>query len=306
MLTGMTEEQTHAIHKPIMVTESMNALLTAEDGCYLDATFGDGGHTLAMLRGMGEAARVFASDRDAAAVARGKSLYAAEKRLEIRHLRFSQLAEEPAYRHGQMTGMMMDLGVSSRQLETPERGFSIRRAGPIDMRMDQSSGKPVGELLARMNARELSGILAEYGEEPRAGRIADAVLARAGARAAVRTGGLRTTRDLARVVESVMPSYRRQHKIHPATRVFAALRIFVNQELEELKKGLAAAARLLAPGGVLAVIGFHSLEHRIIKDFLRGHAEMVSLGKQKPSRAEVDANPRARGAILRLIGKREQ
>ena len=285
-----------------MVTESMNALLTAEGGCYLDATFGDGGHTLAMLRGTGEAARVFASDRDAAAVARGKDLYAAEKRLEIRHLRFSQLTAEPAYGHGQMTGMMMDLGVSSRQLETPERGFGIRREGPIDMRMDQSSGRPVGELLTQMNARELRKILAEYGEEPRAGRIADAVLARAGAR----TGGMRTTHDLARVVESVIPAYRRRHKIHPATRVFAALRIFVNQELEELKKGLAAAARLLAPGGTLAVIGFHSLEHRIIKDFLRGHAEMVSLGKQKPSRAETDANPRARGAILRLIGKREQ
>ena len=280
-------------HAPIMVAECMDALLIAKEGFYLDATFGDGGHTFAILQRT--QARVIALDRDAEAVAKGQQRYGNEKRLRIHHLRFSRLEETVAHLGQQVNGVMMDLGVSARQLEVAERGFSFRLEGPLDMRMDQSSGKPLRDLLAKMNGGDLTRILAKFGEEPRARRIAAAIIAR--------RGQIHKTTDLTRTVTAVLPAFRRNRKIHPVTRVFAALRIFVNDELTELSKGLAAAARVLLPGGRLAVLAFHALEHRIIKEFGRANPLMRTINQRKPQPSEVQQNPRARSAILRVMEK---
>lgn len=274
-----------------MVAECMDALLIAKEGFYLDATFGDGGHARAILAQT--EAQVIALDRDAEAVARGRQVYAAEKRLAIKHMRFSQLEQAVAELGQKVNGILMDLGASSRQLETAARGFSFRLDGPLDMRMDQSRARPLRALLMEMSIGKLTKILAEYGEEPRARRIAAAIIAR--------RAQLQTTTDLTRTVVAVLPAFRRNKRIHPATRVFAAFRIFVNDELTELRKGLAAAARSLIPGGRLVVLAFHALEHRIIKEFGRAHPLMRMIGHRKPQPTEVARNPRARSAILRVM-----
>jgi 16S rRNA (cytosine1402-N4)-methyltransferase len=297
-------------HRAVLLTEAVEALRIRPDGTYVDATFGRGGHATAILARLGPRGRLIALDRDPEAVRAAHSI--GDPRLSIRHARFSQLAQVlQECAAGPLDGALFDLGVSSPQLETPERGFSFRTDAPLDMRMDPTHGESAAEWLARATEGELRGVIKEYGEERFAGPIAKAIVA---ARA---RGGLRTTGELAGVVAAAVRT--RERGQDPATRTFQALRIHLNQELEELSLALPQARDALAPGGRLVVISFHSLEDRIVKRFLRDEARpqlperlpvkatempqprLTLLGKPvRPAAAEVDANPRARSAVMRV------
>ncbi len=304
---------TPSAHRSVLLAEAIEALRIRPDGAYLDATFGRGGHSRAILARLGPGGRLLALDCDPEAIAAAGSI--GDPRFAIRHARFSQLARVLA-ESGLPTvnGVLLDLGVSSPQLEDPGRGFSFRAAAPLDMRMDPTAGESAAEWLARATDAELRGVIREYGEERFAGPIAKAIVA---ARA---RGGIRTTVELAGVVAAAVRT--RERGQDPATRTFQALRIFVNQELAELSLALPQASDALAPGGRLAVISFHSLEDRIVKRFFRDAAhpnlperlpvkatEMPQprlriVGKPvRPAAAEVTANPRARSAILRAAEK---
>ncbi len=301
---------TPSTHRPVLLAEAIEALRIRPDGAYVDATFGRGGHSAAILAHLSPRGRLIALDRDPEAVAAAQSIR--DARLAIRHARFSQLAEM-LRESGLVTvdGVLFDLGVSSPQLETPDRGFSFRADAPLDMRMDPTRGETAAEWLARATEAELRGVIKKYGEERFAGPIAKAV---AGARA---RGGIRTTGELAGVVAAAVRT--RERGQDPATRTFQALRIHVNQELEELSLALPQARDALAPGGRLVVISFHSLEDRIVKHFLRDEAQpqlperlpvkatempqprLRLVGRPvRPAAAEVDANPRARSAVMRV------
>ena len=293
-------------HIPVLLAEVIAALKPHDDGLYLDGTFGGGGYSEAILRSA--RCQVVALDRDPAAVARGETLaqlYAG--RLTLIEGRFSEMERLLAPRGiAQLAGVALDLGVSSAQLDDPARGFSFRGDGPLDMRMS-SAGRSAGDLVNTADEAELATIIRDYGEERFARRIARAVVA---ARPLTRTA------ELAAAIRNVVPE---TGGIDPATRTFQALRIAVNEELDELDRGLAAAERLLEPGGRLAVVAFHSLEDRRVKDFLRlrgGAAPKASrhlpatrgpepsfrLLQRKPvapSAAEITRNPRARSARLR-------
>jgi len=263
----------------------------------IDATVGLGGHAAALLERLVPGGFLLGLDRDAEALelARGH-LAPFAGHFELVHGDFRDLAGHAARHLGRgADGVVMDLGVSSYQLERADRGFSFLADGPLDMRMDASQGRPASELLARSGERELERILRECGEERFARRIARAI--------AERRGRLRTTGDLAALVEAVVP--RREPRLHPATRTFQALRIAVNDELGALEAALGTLPQWLAPGGRLAVISFHSLEDRIVKQALRGFASegVVTVVTRKPLRPtaeEVAANPRARSARLRV------
>ncbi|MGC8477597.1 MAG: 16S rRNA (cytosine(1402)-N(4))-methyltransferase RsmH [Acetobacteraceae bacterium] len=305
-------------HIPVMLAEMLAALAPRDGGCYLDATFGGGGYSRAILT----AARctVVALDRDPDAIVRGEALVAAfAPRLRLLEGRFGALAERLAEAGiAELDGAVFDLGVSSFQLDDPARGFSFRADGPLDMRMDRA-GRSAAELLARLDARALAELLAEFGEERAARRIARAIVA---ARA---EAPILTTGRLAAVIRGALPPD--ASGIDPATRSFQALRIAVNDELGELDRGLDQAARLLAPGGRLVVVAFHSLEDRPVKRFMldaAGRAPAPSrhhpggLGTRaaprfrlltpralRPGEAEIAANPRARSARLRALARRE-
>ena len=301
---------TRASHQPVLLDEAVEALRIRPDGAYADATFGRGGHATAILARLGAQGRLIALDRDPEAVRAAQSIR--DPRFSIRHARFSELAQVlRASSPGPLDGVLFDLGVSSPQLETPERGFSFRTDAPLDMRMDPTRGESAAEWLARATEAELRGVIKKYGEERFAGPIAKAI---AGARA---RGGLRTTGELACVVAAAVRT--RERGQDPATRTFQALRLHLNQELEELSLALPQARDALAPGGRLVVISFHSLEDRIVKRFLRDEArpqlperlpvkatEMPQprlrlVGKPvRPAAAEVNANPRARSAVMRV------
>jgi 16S rRNA (cytosine1402-N4)-methyltransferase len=300
-------------HTTVLLDEAVDALVTRADGIYVDGTFGRGGHTRALLARLGARARVLGFDKDPAAVAAASAgaTRIDDERFEIIHASFAQLPAALAARGiARIDGLLLDLGVSSPQIDTPERGFSFRFDGPLDMRMDTTRGETAADFLARADERQIAEVIRDYGEERFAVSIAKALVAG-------RAGGhsVRTTGELSALVARAVKT--REPGQDPATRTFQALRIFVNAELEELAQVLEAAAALLAPGGRLAVISFHSLEDRIVKTFIarESRAEvdrrapfappvrtlrLKALGRVRPGDAEVRANPRARSAILRV------
>ena len=302
-----------ASHRTVLLAEAVEALAVKPDGVYVDATFGRGGHSRSILAQLGPAGRLIALDRDPAAVAAAAAI--ADARFAIRHARFGELAEavgEAGAR--QVDGVLFDLGVSSPQLDEAERGFSFRADAPLDMRMDPSGGEPAAAWLARASEEEIRKVIKNYGEERFAGPIAKAIVA---ARTRER---IDRTVQLARIVAAAVRT--REVGQDPATRTFQALRIHVNQELEELSLALPQALELLHPGGRLAAISFHSLEDRIVKRFFQSQARpevperlplkatempqprLKLVGKLvRPTSEEVNANPRARSAILRVAEK---
>jgi 16S rRNA (cytosine1402-N4)-methyltransferase len=300
-------------HIPVLATEALAGLALEAGGYYVDATFGRGGHTALILQALGPEGRVLALDRDPQAVAAGQRHFAHEVRLALAHASFADLAAlVPAHAHQHpCRGVLFDLGVSSPQLEDPRRGFSFRADGPLDMRMDPTRGEPVSAWLARARVDEIRQVIATFGEERFARRIAQAIVARRS------KGALENTAELASLVAGAVRT--REPGKHPATRTFQALRMFINDELGQLERGLQAALEVLAPGGRLVVISFHSLEDRVVKRFMQRESQVnPALGelpaipaearprlkligrKLRPSADELARNPRARSALLRV------
>lgn len=301
-------------HVPVLLTESITALAIQPDQIYIDATFGRGGHSRAILNELGPQGKLIAFDRDPTA-AQAASALADDPRFHFFHTPFSKLAEIIAAQHltGRVAGILFDLGVSSPQLDDAERGFSFMRDGPLDMRMNPLAGESAADWLAHADMDALCYVFRTYGEEKYAARIARAIIERRDKQPFTRTS------ELANLIAQVNPS-REKHK-HPATRVFQAIRIHVNRELDEVKEALLAAIDALQPGGRLAVISFHSLEDRIAKQFIREQSRreqvpaglpltedqiadnrtLLAVGKAiKPSAAELAVNPRARSSVLRI------
>jgi len=304
-------------HTTVLLHEAIDALVTTPDGIYLDGTFGRGGHSRALLARLSPRGRLVAIDRDPDAVtaAGAGSTRVEDPRFSIHHARFAEMAAElSALGIEHVQGVLLDLGVSSPQIDDPARGFSFRFEGPLDMRMDPTRGESAAEFLARADERLLAQVIRDYGEERFAVPIAKALVAR-------RESGnpVRTTGELSALVARAVKT--REPGQDPATRTFQALRIFVNAELEELEQGLSAALDLLAPQGRLAVISFHSLEDRIVKTFIARESKsevdrrapfaaakpkrLKAIARIKPSETEVKANPRARSAILRVAERTE-
>lgn len=297
----------------MLATEALAGLALEAGGYYVDATFGRGGHTALILQALGPEGRVLALDRDPQAVAAGQRHFAHEVRLALAHASFADLAAlVPAHAHQHpCRGVLFDLGVSSPQLEDPRRGFSFRADGPLDMRMDPTRGEPVSAWLARARVDEIRQVIATFGEERFARRIAQAIVTRRS------KGALENTAELASLVAGAVRT--REPGKHPATRTFQALRMFINDELGQLERGLHAALEVLAPGGRLVVISFHSLEDRVVKRFMQRESQVnPALGelpaipaearprlkligrKLRPSADELARNPRARSALLRV------
>jgi len=302
-----------AEHTPVLRDEVLAGLAIRPDGCYCDATLGRGGHTAAILGALGPAGRVVAIDRDPDAIRAGRRRFEGEPRLTLVRGSFGPLEERvrAAGVEGELDGVLLDLGVSSPQLDEASRGFSFMQDGPLDMRMDNEAGPGAAQWLAKAGEREIAAVLGELGEERFARRIARAIVAARAVEPIVRTG------QLADIVAAAVPT--REPGKHPATRSFQAIRIHVNGELEQLEAALPQAVRLLSPGGRLCVISFHSLEDRIVKRFIRreeqGDPVYAGLPDVPPharprlkrvggavvaSEAEVAANPRARSAVLRI------
>lgn len=301
-------------HRPVLLNEVLDGLAVCADGIYLDGTFGRGGHSAAILERLGPTGRLLAMDKDPQAVATAQTRFADEPRFEIVQGSFTRLADEVEQRgwHGKVSGILLDLGVSSPQLDDPQRGFSFRGDGPLDMRMDPGSGKSAADWINSARDSDIARVLKEYGEERHAKRIARAIVT-----SREEGGPILTTARLASVVAAANPSWERDK--HPATRSFQAIRIFINGELDELGQVLAMSLGLLAPAGRLAVISFHSLEDRLVKRFIRDQArggdfppdlpisedQLVRLlrpiGKDiRAGEAELDDNPRSRSAVLRI------
>jgi 16S rRNA (cytosine1402-N4)-methyltransferase len=301
-------------HRTVLLNEAVDALITRADGVYVDGTFGRGGHSQAVLTRLSEAGRLIAFDKDPQAIATAQAV--ADPRFEIVHESFAALRPEIAARDiAQVSGVLLDLGISSPQVDDPARGFSFRADGPLDMRMDPTRGESAADWLARATQHELTEVIRDYGEERFAVQIAKALVARRAE--SERLGPLVTTRELAQIVANVVKT--REKGKDPATRTFQAIRIHVNQELAELQVVLDAALSLLEQGGRLVVISFHSLEDRIVKRFMQAHASAPVLDRRLPIRAadlpspplkvlgrlfasdaEVEANARARSAVMRI------
>ena len=299
-------------HTTVLLNEAVDALFMAGrdapapdvNGHYVDATFGRGGHARAMLERLGPQGRLIAFDKDAEAVAEAARI--TDARFSIRHQGFKALGELPP---ASVAGLLMDLGISSPQIDNPARGFSFRHDGPLDMRMDPSRGESVADWLATADQTQIAEVIRDYGEERFAVPISKAIVARREER-----GPLASTSELAELVAGTVKT--REPGKDPATRTFQAFRIFINAELEELQQALDASIDVLQPGGRLAVISFHSLEDRIVKQFIAKHSREVydrrapfaapvvmklrALERIKPSTAEVVGNPRSRSAILRV------
>ncbi len=300
---------TAAAHQTVLLSEAVDALAVRPDGIYLDATFGRGGHSRAILAKLGPEGRLYATDQDLDAIAAGRKLAEEDSRFEIHHGPFSGAADwlVSLGLGGRIDGILFDLGISSPQIDEAERGFSFQQDGPLDMRMNQSAGESAADWLARAEEGEIADVIYQYGEERHSRRIARRIVE---TRA---THPLKTTQDLVKCVVEATP--RRDPNKHPATRTFQAIRLFINRELEEVRDALAAVFDLLAVGGRLVVISFHSLEDRIVKQFIRDESTaerdffgqpvgIVRLKKMggpiKAGAAEVAANPRARSAIMRV------
>ena len=299
-------------HIPVMLNEAVEGLAVRAGGRYLDGTFGRGGHARAVLSRLGPEGRLLLMDRDPQAIATAQREFAGDPRVSIRHANFSTLAEWDETAAG-LDGVLLDLGVSSPQLDEAARGFSFMADGPLDMRMDPTQGESAADFLAHADEREIADVLWVYGEERFSRKIARAIVEHRKDSPLTRTG------ELAALVERVIG--RREPGKHPATRTFQALRIRVNRELESVERGLDAALERLKPGGRLSVISFHSLEDRMVKQFIRDHsgrvqgsrrgppvaaapARLAAVGKaQFPSEAEQAVNPRARSAVLRVAEK---
>lgn len=302
-------------HLPVMFAEALQQLDIKKDGIYLDCTFGRGGHSQGILNLLGPEGRLLAFDRDLDAI---NSDYAQamleDKRFKLKQCCFSELENSVANEGwvGKVDGILMDLGVSSPQLDNPERGFSFLRDGPLDMRMDGNAGVTAAQWLASVDEKDLVKVLFEYGEERFARRIAHAIIEKRV------DAPITTTRELAKLIEDVVP-LKEKHK-HPATRSFQAIRIEINRELDELKDVLEQSARVLKPGGRLVVISFHSLEDRIVKRFIRAESGakynpgklpikeiditkgiLKKAGKAlKAGPQEIAQNARARSAVMRV------
>ena len=297
----------------MLAAEAFAGLALEAGGYYVDATFGRGGHTSLLLQALGREGRVLALDRDPQAIASGRQRFADEMRLTLVHASFSDLGTlVPAHAHERACrGVLFDLGVSSPQLDDPQRGFSFRADGPLDMRMDPTRGEPVAAWIARAGIDEIRQVIATFGEERFARRVAQAIVAARRERALTRTG------ELAALIAGAVRT--REPGKHPATRTFQALRMFTNDELGQLERGLSGALDSLAPGGRLAVISFHSLEDRVVKRFMQRESQidpalkclpvvpaaaqprLKLIGrKSRPAPAELQRNPRARSALLRV------
>lgn len=301
-------------HRTVLLDEAVNALVTRKDGVYVDGTFGRGGHSRAVLAKLAENGRLIAFDKDPQAIATARTI--ADPRFEIVHESFASLAPALATRGiERVAGVLLDLGVSSPQLDDPARGFSFRADGPLDMRMDPTRGESAAEWLARASQQELTEVIRDYGEERFAVQIAKALVARRAE--SDRLGPLVSTGELAEIVARAVKT--REKGKDPATRTFQAIRIHVNQELAELQVVLEAALSSLEQGGRLVVISFHSLEDRIVKRFMQAHAAAPAVDRRLPIRAvdlpsapmkiigrvfasaaEVEANARARSAVMRV------
>ena len=300
-------------HTPVLLDEVLAGLAIKADGRYCDATFGRGGHTAAILAALGPAGRVVALDRDPDAIRAGQVRFAGEPRLTLVKGSFDRLEERvrAAGLEGLLDGVLMDLGVSSPQLDVAGRGFSFMQDGPIDMRMDYESGQSAADWLARAGERDIATVLRTLGEERFANRIARAIVAARAERPIATTG------ELAAIVSAAVPT--REPGKHPATRTFQAIRIHVNGELDALEAALPRAVRMLAPGGRLCVISFHSLEDRVVKRYVQREAQgdpvyaglpdvppharprLRRVGAAvHPGEAEIASNPRARSAVLRV------
>ena len=297
----------------MLAAEALEGLALEADGYYVDATFGRGGHTALILQALGREGRLLALDRDPQAIAAGRQRFAHEVRLTLLHASFADLATlVPANAHDRpCRGVLFDLGVSSPQLDDPGRGFSFRSDGPLDMRMDPTQGEPVAAWLARASVDEIRQVIATFGEERFARRVAQAIANVRRERALTRTA------ELAAVVAGAVRT--REPGKHPATRTFQALRMHINDELGQLGRGLNGALAALTPGGRLAVISFHSLEDRAVKQFMQRHSQLDPalrhlpvvppqvrpllklIGKKaRASAAELQRNLRARSALLRV------
>lgn len=300
-------------HTPVLLHEVLDALGVHAGGRYLDATFGRGGHTAAILARIGAQGRVVAIDRDPEAIRAGLEVFASEQRLTLVSTPFSQLAQVVAGAEGPQgfDGVLLDLGVSSPQLDDAARGFSFTQDGPLDMRMDNSTGFTAAQWLAKASEQDIVRVIREYGEERFAKRIARAIVQARHEQPIVRTS------QLAAIVAAAVPV--REPGKHPATRTFQAVRIHVNREFEEIQAALAATLDVLAPGGRLCAISFHSLEDGIVKRFMQKHSQedpvyaglpdipaharpkLRRIGRAiHPSAEEVERNPRARSAIMRV------
>ena len=292
------------LHTTVLLSEAVDALDIKPDGTYVDATFGRGGHSRLILSKLSPQGRLIAFDKDLDAIAAAEQIQ--DPRFSIRHQGFTHLGELEA---GSIDGVLMDLGVSSPQIDNPARGFSFRNDGPLDMRMDTTRGQSVSEWLAEAEVQHIAEVIREYGEERFALQIAKAIDARRQER-----GVPTSTSELAKLVADTVKT--REPGKDPATRTFQAFRIFINAELEELQQALNASLQVLRPEGRLAVISFHSLEDRIVKQFITQHSREVydrrapfaapkvmdfkAVDRVKPSDAEVAGNPRSRSAIMRV------
>ncbi|MBT0726184.1 16S rRNA (cytosine(1402)-N(4))-methyltransferase RsmH [Rosenbergiella australiborealis] len=301
-------------HTTVLLDDAVNGLNIHPDGIYIDGTFGRGGHSRLILSQLGEKGRLVAIDRDPQAIAAAAEIN--DPRFSIIHGPFSQLGDyvEQLGLVGKIDGILLDLGVSSPQLDDAERGFSFMRDGPLDMRMDPSQGESAAQWLMRAAEEDIAFVIKTYGEEKFGKRIARAIVERN------RLAPMTRTKELAEVVAAAMP-VKDKHK-HPATRSFQAIRIWINSELDEIERALTASIKALAPQGRLSIISFHSLEDRLVKRFMRSHSrgvqvpagvpmteaqiqalggrELRALGKSVPGPAEVAENPRARSSVLRI------
>jgi 16S rRNA (cytosine1402-N4)-methyltransferase len=300
-------------HRPVLLDEALAALSLRPDGLYVDGTFGRGGHARAILQRLDENGRLLALDRDPHAIQVAQQLAEQDSRFTIKQGSFTtmQAQVENLGWTGKVDGILLDLGVSSPQLDDPSRGFSFQHDGPLDMRMDNTRGMTAAQWLGSASERDIATVLRDYGEERYAKRIARAIVA------ACKEQPITTTAELAAVVARANPSHEK-HK-HPATRTFQAIRIFINRELEEIKEVLQDSVDMLTSGGRLVVISFHSLEDRVVKRFMRDQARGDDLPRDLPvtdaqrnirmqvigkpvyaSDAELAVNPRARSAVLRV------
>ncbi len=305
-----------ALHETVLKHEAVNALMVQPDGVYLDATFGRGGHSAAILEHLGPKGRLLVIDRDPEAVAEAERLRERDSRVYVTHGAFGDLQSvaEDAGVLGKVNGILFDLGVSSPQLDQAERGFSFLRDGPLDMRMDPTQGVSAAEWINTAKEKEIADVLYEFGEERHSRRMARRIVEER------QKAAISSTGQLAAIVKEANPAWEKDK--HPATRAFQGIRIFINREFDEITNGLERALSVLAIGGRLVVISFHSLEDRIVKKFIavqtkgdnfpRGlpvsqdmlNPRLKAIGKaSKPGAEEIGKNPRARSAIMRVAEK---
>ncbi|TYK65357.1 16S rRNA (cytosine(1402)-N(4))-methyltransferase RsmH [Colwellia echini] len=306
-------------HISVLLNEAVDGLAITDNGCYIDCTFGRGGHSFLILSKLSANGRLIAIDRDPSAIIAAEK-FKDDARFNIEHEGFAALADI-AEKHdlmGKVDGILLDLGVSSPQLDEAERGFSFMKDGPLDMRMDTSKGQTAAQWLAVADVEDITWVLRTFGEEKHAWRIANAIVDSRDESPLTRTS------ELAKLIKTTAPQ--REIKKHPATRSFQAIRMYINSELDQIEKALAASLDVLAVGGRLVVISFHSLEDRLVKQFMKKHSQgrvvprgmpiseaelnkgkkFALIGRQKPSKTEVEENVRSRSSVLRIAERLER